>query len=113
MPGLMREGISPCDKCGQPVDPKNDAVALEAVIHQHMGRPDKALWLAFTASSRHLLPTGDCEGSPSRAQYLEGQPLDPRGEYPLSEMLVEPLRVAYAELQTWGQPEAHPDAITL
>lgn len=71
-----------CDKCGQEVEPKNDALYLDAQ------REDismvGALLAAINPSARHLLPVFNeagekiCEGSPSRAQYLEGQPRDGR-----------------------------------
>lgn len=66
-----------CDKCGMPVMPKDCAVTLE------LGLGDEANPTAEIAKrmgiSRHILPIvfdGEelCPGSPSRAQYLEGQP---------------------------------------
>lgn len=81
----------PCDKCGLPVEHGNDAVALDVILGISHG------WGA--ARPRHLIATENCPGSPSRAQYLEGQPLDPRPQYPLAESEIERVRGAYAELQ--------------
>ena len=54
-------------------------------------------WL-IGSRPRHLLPTEFCEGSPSRVQYLEGQPRDSRPEYPYNEAWEARVRDAYAEL---------------
>lgn len=35
----------------------------------------------LNSKPRHLLPIEGCVGSPSRAQYLENQPRDPRYPY--------------------------------
>lgn len=53
-----------CDKCGQDVPRENDAVVLEA---EAVGWN---VYYAF-AQARHLRPTGDCEGSPSRWRRVE------------------------------------------
>ncbi|MDB5260616.1 MAG: hypothetical protein JWN37_847 [Candidatus Nomurabacteria bacterium] len=64
-----------CDKCRTPVPDRNNA----AYVGLYAGNAT-----CFTASARHLLPWYDiegeksCEGSPSTAQYLEGQPRDVR-----------------------------------
>jgi len=81
-----------CDKCGKPVEKKNDAVYLDAYAY------DTPVMLIF-CKARHLLPTGDCEGSPSRAQYLQGQPRDARSEYPYDEDLESKYRAAYERMQ--------------
>ena len=81
-----------CDKCGLPVEPSNDAVLLDVLV----GKGD---FLLLLAQPRHLLPTGDCPGSPSRAQYLEGQPRDPRPEYPYIEPAESAIRAAYERMQ--------------
>ena len=83
-----------CDKCGLPVEPQNDAVSLQYVLE--LGRLPETME-QFMYGARHLLPTDGCEGSPSRAQYLEGQPRDTRG-YSLVQKNVEPFRQAYARL---------------
>jgi len=82
--------INCCDKCGQPVDPKNDAVRLEMIAFQ-----ENAASLLF-AQSRHFLPDGNCPGSPSRAQYIEGQPKDAR--YAYNKQYEKVWRDAYAKL---------------
>ena len=71
--------MSVCDKCKTDVPVNNDASIFDALLHNSSIR-------AF-ALSRHLLPVFDgeemvCSGSPSRAQYIEGQPRDERGTYP-------------------------------
>jgi hypothetical protein len=77
----------PCDKCGEPVDEANNAVALDEKIS------GGSMALIF-ARPRHLLPTEHCAGSPSRAQYLPGQPEDPR--YPYQDEYEVIVRTAYA-----------------
>ena len=82
-----------CDKCGRPVHPSNSAILVDRVFHG----------LAMTevySYSRHFLPVYDgkemvCEGSPSRAQYIEGQPADTRG-YRYIEDYEPRFRAAYA-----------------
>lgn len=81
-----------CDKCGQEVPPENDAVRLEMILNP-------GDFTLMVAQSRHLLPTDTCEGSPSRAQYLEGQPYDKRLLWRLRPELVKPIREAYRLLQ--------------
>ncbi|HEX9008177.1 MAG TPA: hypothetical protein VF837_02875 [Patescibacteria group bacterium] len=70
----MSNTLPICDKCGQPVEPDNDAYLLEDIINVAfpLSRP------GLSGPHRHLLPVGQCQGSPSRAQYLEGQPRDTR-----------------------------------
>jgi hypothetical protein len=87
--------MNDCDKCRTPVPPGNDATLFEALV---TGNPYFAL-----ANSRHLLPVVKdgvqvCEGSPSRAQYLEGQPRDSRGTYPYIEEREQLFRAAYQAL---------------
>lgn len=65
-----------CDKCGKEVPLGNDAIALEILSKRGVLPND---WERFAYGSRHLLPTEGCEGSPSRAQFLEGGAPDPRG----------------------------------
>lgn len=50
-----------CDKCGQAVDPKNSAMRLEDILAGQLR------WVY----DRHLYPTPDCEGSPSRVRLVE------------------------------------------
>lgn len=87
-----------CDKCGRLVPPENDVARLDAY------RTDGNPLLALFAHPRHLLPiveNGDvvCEGSPSRAQYLEGQPRDPRGTWGYHPELEEVVRTAYVRMR--------------
>jgi hypothetical protein len=86
-----------CNKCDFPVGLENNAVAIDLLITQ-----DPVLVFAY---SRHLLPVvmdGEmiCEGSPSRAQYLPGQPRDTRGYGYYSDEEVK-VNAAYAELQDY------------
>ncbi len=69
-----------CDKCDLPVPFENNAVLVDMEIRgvgiEHL-----------LAIGRHMLPVYEngqmiCEGSPSRAQYIEGQPRDERSSYP-------------------------------
>lgn len=85
-----------CDKCQRSVHPGNDVIVLEFV---RTGNP-----MFLFATSRHLLPEKDgdtivCQGSPSRAQYLEGQPRDSRSEYAYDPDNEAETRAVYAELQ--------------
>jgi hypothetical protein len=79
-----------CDKCGKPVPPENDAANLDVTL---------GYVAAIFAQPRHLLPTDDCEGSPSRAQYIEGQPKDTRSQYPYENYWEKRIRRAYAHMQ--------------
>jgi len=80
-----------CDKCGKEVDPKNDATIIEAVAS---GNPVSIVF----SHARHFLPTESCEGSPSRSQYIEGQPRDTRG-YRYSAEYEQVWRNAYQKVQ--------------
>ncbi len=69
-----------CPKCGLEVRFDNDGSVFEAILRH--GDP----LLAITIKPYHLLPVVDkgivrCTGSPSRAQYVAGQPRDQRPEY--------------------------------
>lgn len=79
-----------CDKCGEPVPDNNNACLLDLYLGNN--------WMIF-AQPRHLLPTENCEGSPSRAQYLEGQPKDTRSEYPYENYYEKRVRLAYETMQ--------------
>jgi hypothetical protein len=79
-----------CDKCGKPVSRDNDAVRIEAIASGNS-------LLLLLANPRCFLPTEDCEGSPSRAQYIEGQPRDTRG-YQYNQTLEARYRQALKEL---------------
>lgn len=87
--------LSRCNKCGLPVGPTNDVVWLDYIM---TGNP-----LLLFAQSRHLFPVvvwgvRVCEGSPSRAQYLEGQPRDSRPEYSYAPDQEAAFRAAYVAL---------------
>jgi len=91
--------LSLCNKCGNKVEPGNSAVEL-------MWRAGLFTWIEYLlVQQRHLLRSDTCEGSPSLAQYLEGQPLDTRifsnGDpmYPIVEERVETIRFAYRDMQ--------------
>lgn len=81
-----------CDKCGRFVPSNNDAVELGLIMYPG------SMFIIF-AHSRHLLSTLHCEGSPSRAQYIEGQPRDDRG-YGYNLELETKIREAYAQMQS-------------
>ena len=90
-----------CDKCSQEVPPNNDVAELEKIT----GPLSEGIlnWGGNNDNHRHLLPVrvrGQvvCEGSPSRAQYLEGQPRDTRS-YGYREGLETLIREAYAKMQ--------------
>lgn len=89
-----------CDKCGLPVPAWNDAVEVEI----RLPAGNKTTLFLF-AQSRHFLPVRDsdgkqlCEGSPSRAQYIAGQPKDSRGQYPYKQECEKPWREAFEEIQ--------------
>jgi hypothetical protein len=83
-----------CDKCRTNVPDNKDAVLLDVVIAavekaQDLERLRMAGDLGLIRleyGARHLFPVevdGEiiCPGSPSRAQYIEGQPRDDRYEY--------------------------------
>jgi hypothetical protein len=86
--------LTVCDKCGEEVPEHNDVISLEIRLGN--------TW-AIMARSRHLLPTENCVGSPSRAQYIEGQPKDTRSEYPYEMYWELQVRRAYAEMQAMHQ----------
>lgn len=82
-----------CDKCGEEVAADNNAVNLEAIRTN-----GNDLFLIF-AQPRHLIATDNCPGSPSRAQYLEGQPKDERTQWAYDEKYEESYREAYKILK--------------
>ncbi len=98
-----------CDKCGQPVDPSNDAILLDAVGQGVNLEDPWAATLRLNYGARHLLPVvvdGQviCAGSPSRAQYLAGVARDPR--FPYNDDNEARVRDAYAKLQEMCRPNA-------
>lgn len=89
-----------CNKCGRSVEPENDVAKLETLFHEVQGCVPP-----FYLQHRHIFTVmeGDkmvCEGSPSRAQYLEGQPRDTREDYKYNPDLEQPYREAYKEMLT-------------
>lgn len=87
-----------CDKCCRPVPLSNNAAALAFYLGQ-IG-PIEMMF----ATPRHLLPVVEngnvvCEGSPSRAQYLPGQPRDKRMSYAYRPDSEATYRAAYQVLQ--------------
>ena len=75
----------PCDKCGLHVPANNDVVQFDMALAYMEGHFD-AILAMMCGLPRHLLPVVEngvvlCEGSPSRAQYLEGQQPDSRLAY--------------------------------
>ncbi len=83
-----------CDRCGQPVQPNNDAWLL----YELMGYTRNQM-VFDEGESRHILPEGECIGSPSTAQYIEGQPRDTRGICTYRPEMETEVRLAYEKLQ--------------
>jgi len=86
-----------CDKCGKPVHPRNNVYYIDLAAFPN---PIVELVVAFTGvPGRHFLPVDGCEGSPSRAQYIEGQPRDTRGYGYHKEEYEQAYRAGYAAVQ--------------
>jgi hypothetical protein len=88
-----------CDNCGREVSPHNDARIFEVCLQ---GDPPPMFGEALFPgiSPRHLLPVvidGQevCGGSPSRAQYLPGQPRDTRPKFSYDSSWEAAYRAAY------------------
>ncbi len=84
-----------CNKCGRPVPRNNDATIFTSIVSR-----DPTFGMCVP---RHLLPVVEggqvvCEGSPSRAQYLEGQPRDTREDFPYEPGNEKLYREGYARL---------------
>jgi hypothetical protein len=99
VPKLRKLKGMKCDKCGQEVPWENDATIVESFYQDSPG-------FILLYGARHFLPTEDCKGSPSRAQYIEGQPRDTREAYPYNPMRERRWRHAYA-LTLKGKDRAH------
>jgi hypothetical protein len=82
------------------VAPNNDRTIIEAVVRG-------SRMVVAANSSRHFLPTPTCQGSPSAAQYIEGQPRDQRG-YPYDEAAESKWRAAYQIVQRHFREEELP-----
>ena len=80
-----------CDKCGRDVEIDNDATVIWAELTGQAG-------ISLFFHPRHFLPSGNCPGSPSRAQYIKGQPRDNRG-YGYDPKLEPKVRKAYAAVR--------------
>jgi len=78
-----------CDKCGCDVPKSNDAVWIQSYATE---QPISLL----VFGSRCFLPTDTCPGSPSRAQYIAGQPRDSR--YPYDKSMEKKWRMAYKRI---------------
>lgn len=92
--------MNTCDKCGREVPMRNDATVIESIMRDFP-------MLILVNQARHFLPVFEngemvCEGSPSRAQYIEGQPRDTRG-YAYNSEVESKWRKAYAEAQELHQ----------
>ena len=96
-----------CDKCGQDIEPEHNNLCVVGAIAEATDndlRSDRHIRehveaTLFNKPSRHFLPVYDadrllCEGSPSRAQFIEGQPRDTRG-YAYSQKLESLYRAAH------------------
>ncbi len=100
LPVRTRVRVDLCDKCGLEVLETNNATTLECAVH-------RSAFAALANNPRHLLPhvvdrVVLCPGSPSRAQYIEGQPRDSRSEYPYLPDREAQIRAAYEALQKAG-----------
>ena len=90
--------MTDCYKCHTPVPQHNDATLFDCELTDEPS-------IALISISCHLLPViGDggevvCEGSPSRAQYLEGQPRDTRPGYPFRPERVGEMRAAFVRFR--------------
>jgi hypothetical protein len=86
-----------CDKCGTEVPMNNDATVIESHVFDNP-------MIILMNQSRHFLPVFEnqvmvCEGSPSRAQYIEEQPRDTRSDYPYHLEWEAKWRDAYAKVK--------------
>lgn len=66
-------------------------------IHTHLTE----MLVEIEKEDRHFLPENNCEGSPSLAQYIEGQKPDTRPEWKYRQDYEPRVRRAYAALQEW------------
>ena len=100
-----------CDKCGQEIKPEHNNLCVvigvgEAVdnnLHSDQYIRHHVNATLFNKPCRHFLPVYDgenliCEGSPSRAQFIEGQPRDARG-FAYTEELEKFYRTAWGKAQ--------------
>ncbi len=102
-----------CDKCGQEIIPEHNDIVVVVGIAEILNRGGRILdtdifrgelsLFRLSKPARHFLPVlqeGErvCDGSPSRAQYIEGQARDTRG-YPYIAEHEAIFRAAYAKAQ--------------
>ena len=97
-----------CDKCGRMVIAGENAAIYDSLLHN---KPT----IATSGWARHLFPVFEngkqvCVGSPSRLQYIEGQPRDMRkegynGGMPASEREAHPYDPTYLERRRWAFEE--------
>ena len=89
----MPYGERKCDKCSEIVPRENSTMLLE----EQRDNPQ----VGHYQHDRHLFAVDGpvpCEGSPSRAQYIEGQSHDQRGIYDYHADLEVSIREAYAKM---------------
>ncbi|KKW09452.1 MAG: hypothetical protein UY44_C0001G0017 [Candidatus Kaiserbacteria bacterium GW2011_GWA2_49_19] len=95
-----------CDKCGLPTPRGNDVRTFCAIMQEENGNTMGGFLFWAAPHARHFLPViaqdGKilCEGSPSRAQYIEGQPRDTRPEFAYSEKREWLIRKAFVQMHT-------------
>lgn len=92
-----------CYKCGRDVPPGNDASFFDAFLT----RKPAIIMFSRPCHLLHIKEGGVvvCPGSPSRAQYIEGQPRDPRPEYAYKEECEALYRKAYQKTQKYREGE--------
>ncbi len=89
-----------CFKCKKNVLARNSVARFDALIDEYPDTPATVMrqgcaWVREN-QDEHLLPTADCEGSPSRRKYFEGMRGTDRLYYPERE---EVYRRAFRQLQ--------------
>lgn len=93
-----------CPKCGRSVSLENNGALLDLIVQEH---PAPLLAMMVTQAF-HLLPLVQqgrllCPGSPSRSQYLPGQPRDTRPHIMYRSERQSVMRAAFAEMQRLRQ----------
>lgn len=105
-----------CDKCGEEVSDGNNLCVIVGIATAFKDgiRSDQMIRrvineIRMQRPARHFLPVPaaegrkPCEGSPSRAQHIEGQPPDPRG-FPYESESEPYYRAAYIKAQEMYPP---------
>jgi len=87
-----------CDKCKQLVEPNNNVANLLAEIEIAENGKLSCGFVLLTPRSigRHFMPVNGCHGSPSRNQYIPGQPRSQDYAYEKSYEIT--VRNAYSKL---------------